>query len=76
MNVVNQLLTELDGFDSRKQVYVVGATNRLGVLILFLVNCRQQCMENRLGSQLCEPCSRHKLYYVQINAALLAKTTP
>ena len=31
MNVVNQLLTELDGFDSRKQVYVIGATNRLGM---------------------------------------------
>ena len=35
MNVVNQLLTELDGFDSRKQVYVIGATNRLGTLMLF-----------------------------------------
>ena len=30
MTVVNQLLTELDGFDSRRQVYVIGATNRLG----------------------------------------------
>ena len=33
VNVVNQLLTELDGFDSRKQVYVIGATNRLGLMI-------------------------------------------
>jgi len=33
VNVVNQLLTELDGFDSRKQVYVIGATNRLGTSI-------------------------------------------
>jgi len=30
VNVVNQLLTELDGFDTRKHVYVIGATNRLG----------------------------------------------
>lgn len=26
--VVNQLLTELDGVDGRKDVYVIGATNR------------------------------------------------
>lgn len=32
VNVVNQLLTELDGFDSRKQVYVIGATNRLDLI--------------------------------------------
>lgn len=29
-NVVNQILTELDGVESREQVYVVGSTNRIG----------------------------------------------
>lgn len=28
--VVNQLLTEMDGLESRKQVFVMGATNRPG----------------------------------------------
>ena len=27
-----QLLTEMDGLESRKQVFVIGATNRPGVL--------------------------------------------
>lgn len=30
--VVNQLLTELDGLESRKDVYVVAATNRLELI--------------------------------------------
>lgn len=30
--VVNQLLTEMDGLESRKQVYVIGATNRPDIL--------------------------------------------
>lgn len=30
--VVNQLLTELDGMDSRKQVFVVAATNRADII--------------------------------------------
>ena len=30
MRVVNQLLTEMDGLESRKQVYIMGATNRPG----------------------------------------------
>ena len=28
--VVNQLLTEMDGMESRKQVFVIAATNRPG----------------------------------------------
>ena len=28
VGVVNQLLTEMDGFDKRKQVYLLAATNR------------------------------------------------
>ena len=28
--VVNQLLTEMDGLESRKQVFLMGATNRPG----------------------------------------------
>ena len=28
--VVNQVLTEMDGLESRKQVFVIGATNRPG----------------------------------------------
>ena len=38
VNVVNQLLTELDGFDTRKQVYVIGATNRLGIITTVLLS--------------------------------------
>jgi ribosome biogenesis ATPase len=30
--VVNQLLTELDGMDGRKQVFVVAATNRADII--------------------------------------------
>ena len=30
--VVNQLLTELDGLDSRKSVFVIGATNRPDII--------------------------------------------
>lgn len=30
--VVNQLLTELDGLESRKDVYIIGATNRLELI--------------------------------------------
>lgn len=30
--VVNQLLTELDGFESRKQVFVIAATNRPDIM--------------------------------------------
>jgi len=34
---VNQLLTEMDGLDGRKQVYVIGATNRPGFLSFFFL---------------------------------------
>ena len=30
MRVVNQLLTEMDGLEARKQVFIMGATNRPG----------------------------------------------
>lgn len=30
--VVNQLLTELDGLEERKGVYIIGATNRPGFI--------------------------------------------
>lgn len=30
VRVVNQLLTEMDGLESRKQVFIMGATNRPG----------------------------------------------
>ena len=30
--VVNQLLTEMDGLEARKQVFIMGATNRPGIL--------------------------------------------
>ncbi len=30
--VVNQLLTELDGLESRKDVYIIAATNRLDMI--------------------------------------------
>ena len=36
--VVNQLLTEMDGMQSRKQVFVMAATNRPGLLYAYL-NC-------------------------------------
>lgn len=32
MRVVNQLLTEMDGLEERKQVFIMGATNRPGTL--------------------------------------------
>lgn len=31
MRVVNQLLTEMDGLESRRQVFIMAATNRPGV---------------------------------------------
>ena len=30
VRVVNQLLTEMDGLEARKQVFIMGATNRPG----------------------------------------------
>lgn len=30
--VVNQLLTEMDGLDSRKQIFVIAATNRPDII--------------------------------------------
>jgi SpoVK/Ycf46/Vps4 family AAA+-type ATPase len=30
--VVNQLLTEMDGIETRKRVYVIGATNRPDII--------------------------------------------
>ena len=30
--VVNQLLTELDGLETRKDIYIIGATNRLELI--------------------------------------------
>ena len=36
--VVNQLLTEMDGMQSRRQVFVMAATNRPGLLSVYL-NC-------------------------------------
>lgn len=35
--VVNQLLTEMDGLESRKQVFLMGATNRPGYINLLLI---------------------------------------
>jgi ribosome biogenesis ATPase len=35
--VVNQLLTEMDGLVARKQVFVIGATNRPGMYLLLLL---------------------------------------
>ncbi len=32
--LVNTLLTEMDGMNGRKQVYVIAATNRPGILFL------------------------------------------
>ena len=32
VRVVNQLLTEMDGLEDRKQVFIMGATNRPGEL--------------------------------------------
>lgn len=34
--MVNQLLTEMDGLQARKQVFIMGATNRPGKV--FLIN--------------------------------------
>ena len=36
--MVNQLLTEMDGMQSRRQVFIMAATNRPGVLCIYL-NC-------------------------------------
>ena len=38
VRVVNQLLTEMDGLEERKSVFIMGATNRPGTIIL----CRMQ----------------------------------
>ena len=32
MRVVNQLLTEMDGLEERKQVFIMGATNRPDII--------------------------------------------
>ena len=34
VRVVNQLLTEMDGLEARKQVFIMGATNRPGMLYI------------------------------------------
>ena len=41
--IVNQLLTEMDGLEERKQVFVMGATNRPGIythLSFVCVSCK------------------------------------
>ena len=37
--MVNQLLTEMDGMQSRRQVFIMAATNRPGVFVYFHLNC-------------------------------------
>lgn len=34
VRVVNQLLTEMDGLETRRQVFIMAATNRPGTLLL------------------------------------------
>ena len=36
MRVVNQLLTEMDGLEKRKQVFIMGATNRPGKEVMHM----------------------------------------
>ena len=46
--VINQLLTEMDGMSSKKNVFIIGATNRLmtGQCIAYR-NCRDvMCVES------------------------------
>ena len=38
VRVVNQLLTEMDGLEARKQVFIMGATNRPGEVKLEITN--------------------------------------
>ena len=37
--LVNQLLTEMDGLEERKQVFLIAATNRPGHLV-FCIRCK------------------------------------
>lgn len=42
--MVNQLLTEMDGLEARKQVFIMGATNRPGVCFFYvcvIASCRR-----------------------------------
>lgn len=38
VRVVNQLLTEMDGLEARKRVFIMGATNRPGMQSLCLLS--------------------------------------
>jgi ribosome biogenesis ATPase len=64
--VVNQLLTELDGVESRKDVYIIGATNRLELIDDAMLR------PGRLGKLLYVPLPS-KLDRVSILRALLRK---
>lgn len=35
--VINQILTEMDGMGAKKNVFIIGATNRPGELFLFFI---------------------------------------
>jgi len=52
--VLNQLLTEMDGMGSKKTVFIIGATNRWGCMVL-LIPQRHQASTHKLqqGCDLC-----------------------
>lgn len=37
--VINQILTEMDGMGAKKNVFIIGATNRPGKLLALVVIC-------------------------------------
>ena len=62
--VVNQLLTEMDGLEDRKNVYIVAATNRPGLNIEFFCYCVSYLTLDIIDSAMLTPGRLDKLIYV------------
>jgi transitional endoplasmic reticulum ATPase len=51
--VLNQLLTEMDGMNSKKTVFIIGATNRPGKKMLFTSSGKHHCCFDALVADVC-----------------------
>ena len=51
--VLNQLLTEMDGMNSKKTVFIIGATNRYLTVVVSTVTVASWWCHARIGSVLC-----------------------